>query len=222
MNKIIILAISALMLSSCGDKGGKSTTKLKSEIDSVSYAYGQYMAMQIKRSEWDKLNPEMIKMAFRDFNEKGDSGMVFDMMAASQLLMNYDSKAQSKGNLKEGEEFFAKNKKEEGVVELPSGLQYKVITEGTGAMPSSNDTAVCNYTGRLLSGKVFDASQEGMPAKFVVSEVIPGWTEALQMMKIGSKWMLYVPSNLAYGDGNEVIPPGSSLIFEVELVDIAK
>lgn len=223
MNKTIILAIAVLMLSSCDKKGGDSAAQIKTEIDSVSYAYGQYMAMQIKRSEWEKLNPEMIKLAFNDFNEKGDSGMVFDMMAASQLLMNYDTKSQSKLNLKDGAEFLAKNKTAEGVKELPSGLQYKVMNEGTGAMPTTSDTVICNYVGRLLSGKVFDASEEGKPATFSVNQVIPGWTEALQLMKVGSKWTLYVPSNLAYGnEGNEVIPPGSSLIFEVELVDIKK
>lgn len=192
-------------------------------MDSVSYAYGQYMAMQIQRSEWEKLNPELIAQAFEDFQEKGDSGMVFDMMGASQLLMNYDSKAQSKVNVKAGEDYLAANAKNEGVKVLPSGLQYKVITEGTGEMPGLADTAVCNYTGHLISGKVFDASEEGDPAKFRVDQVIKGWTEALQLMKKGSKWMLYIPSELAYGkDGNEVIPPGSALVFEVELVDIIK
>lgn len=123
-----------------------------------------------------------------------------------------------------GDKFMAENATKEGVVTLPSGLQYKVITQGTGAIPTAGDRVKVNYHGTLIDGKVFDSSVErGEPITFGVTQVIPGWTEALQMMPVGSKWILYVPYNLAYGDRDGgPIPAYSNLIFEVELLDIEK
>ncbi len=123
---------------------------------------------------------------------------------------------------KEGDDFLAANKSKEGVVTLPSGLQYKILKAGTGAKPTASDTVVCNYRGTLINGTEFDSSyKRGQPSKFPVSGVIKGWTEALQMMPVGSKWQLFIPSDLAYGDsGQSGIPPGSTLIFEVELISI--
>ena len=125
-------------------------------------------------------------------------------------------------NKAEGEAFLATNKNNPGVVTLPDGLQYKVITNGTGAMPDANDTVTVNYRGTLLDGTEFDSSyKHGQPAKFPVSGVIPGWTEALMKMKAGSKWQLFIPSELAYGErGRPGIPPNSVLIFEVELLSM--
>jgi len=126
-------------------------------------------------------------------------------------------------NKTDGEAFLAANKDKEGVVTLPSGLQYKILTEGTGPKPTASDTVICNYRGTLVDGKEFDSSyKRGQPATFPVSGVIKGWTEALQLMPVGSKWQLFVPPSLAYGEqgvGNDIMP-NSTLIFEVELTGI--
>jgi FKBP-type peptidyl-prolyl cis-trans isomerase FklB len=128
-------------------------------------------------------------------------------------------------SLKDGEAFLAKNKGEKGVKTTASGLQYKVITAGKGKQPKAEDTVTVNYRGTLIDGTEFDSSyKRGQPATFPVKGVIPGWTEALQLMKQGSKWMLYVPSNLAYGErgAGPMIGPNSALVFEVELLSINK
>ena len=126
-------------------------------------------------------------------------------------------------NKKAGEEFLSINKDRAGVVELPSGLQYQVLKQGTGAKPKATDKVKCHYHGTLINGTVFDSSVErGQPAVFGVNQVIPGWVEALQLMPVGSKWRLFIPSNLAYGEhgAGEMIEPNSTLIFDVELLDI--
>ena len=126
-------------------------------------------------------------------------------------------------NKKEGDAFLTANKGKEGVVTLPSGLQYKILKEGTGPKPTATDTVVCNYRGTLINGTEFDSSyKRGQPATFPVSGVIKGWTEALQLMPVGSKWQLFIPSGLAYGErgAGADIGPDSTLIFEVELVSI--
>ena len=126
-------------------------------------------------------------------------------------------------NLKEGQEFLAANKTKDGVVTLPSGLQYKILTKGNGPKPTANDTVVCQYRGTLIDGTEFDSSyKRGQPATFPVSRVIKGWTEALELMPVGSKWQLFVPPDLAYGDrgAGNLIGPNATLIFEVEVVSI--
>jgi FKBP-type peptidyl-prolyl cis-trans isomerase len=127
-------------------------------------------------------------------------------------------------NKAEGEAFLTANKAKEGVVTLPSGLQYKIVTPGTGAKPTATDSVVCNYQGTLINGTEFDSSyKRGQPATFGVGQVIKGWTEALQLMPVGSKWQLFIPSNLAYGEQGRgaVIGPNATLIFEIELLSIA-
>jgi len=138
-----------------------------------------------------------------------------------QMRKDMMQKQQAVGK-KEGDDFLATNKSKEGVVTLPSGLQYKILTAGTGPKPTASDTVLCNYKGMLINGTEFDSSyKRGQPLKFPVGGVIKGWTEALQLMPVGSKWQLFIPSNLAYGEsGNQGIPPNSTLIFEVELVSI--
>jgi FKBP-type peptidyl-prolyl cis-trans isomerase len=129
----------------------------------------------------------------------------------------------SAANKTEGEAFLAANKAKEGVVTLPSGLQYKILKEGTGPKPAATDTVVCNYKGTLINGTEFDSSyKRGQPSTFPVAGVIKGWTEALQLMPVGSKWQLFVPSNLAYGERGTGadIGPHATLIFEVELMSI--
>ena len=130
-------------------------------------------------------------------------------------------KAEAAGK-KEGDDFLAANKGKEGVIVLPSGLQYKILKAGTGPKPTTSDTVVCNYRGTLINGTEFDSSyKRGQPAKFPVTGVIKGWTEALQLMPVGSKWQLFIPADLAYGErGNQGIAPNSTLIFEIELLSI--
>lgn len=145
---------------------------------------------------------------------------------ANQIINEFFSALQSKQfetNIKAGKEFLAKNAKREGVMTLDSGLQYEVITEGEGAIPSSTDSVKCHYHGTLIDGAVFDSSvQRGEPATFPVNGVIAGWVEALQLMPIGSKWKLFVPSELAYGEqgAGQQIGPHTTLVFEVELLEI--
>jgi FKBP-type peptidyl-prolyl cis-trans isomerase FklB len=132
-------------------------------------------------------------------------------------------KAVSEMNKKEGLEFLVANKEKEGIVTLPSGLQYKVLTEGTGPKPAATDTVVCNYRGTLINGTEFDSSyKHGQPLSIQANGVIKGWTEALQLMPVGSKWQLFIPSDLGYGDrgSGPNIGPGATLIFEVELLSI--
>jgi len=143
----------------------------------------------------------------------------------SEMRQKQQEKMQQAGeaNKKEGEAFLAANKTKDGVVALPSGLQYKIITAGTGPKPTASDSVVCNYRGTLIDGKEFDSSyKRGQPATFPVSGVIKGWTEALQLMPVGSKWQLFVPSELAYGERGTGadIGPNATLIFEVELLSI--
>ena len=142
-----------------------------------------------------------------------------DMQKKQQEKMQ----AAGAANKKEGETFLAANKGKDGVVTLPSGLQYKILKEGTGAKPAATDSVVCNYQGKLINGTEFDSSyKRGQPATFPVNGVIKGWTEALQLMPVGSKWQLFIPPDLAYGDrgAGADIGPDATLIFEVELLSI--
>jgi len=126
-------------------------------------------------------------------------------------------------NKKEGDAFLAANKDKEGVVTLPSGLQYKILTEGAGPKPTATDSVVCNYSGKLINGTEFDSSyKRGQPVTFPVTGVIKGWTEALQLMPVGSKWQLFIPAELAYGEPGRppAIPPNSTLVFDVELISV--
>ena len=147
---------------------------------------------------------------------------------AKQVINDYFMKLQKEKfeiNKKAGEEFLTINKGKAGVVTLPSGLQYQVLQKGEGPTPTASDNVKCHYHGTLINGTVFDSSvQRGEPAVFGVSQVIPGWVEALQLMPVGSKWRLFIPSNLAYGEhgAGEAIEPNSALVFDVELLDIVK
>jgi FKBP-type peptidyl-prolyl cis-trans isomerase FklB len=154
--------------------------------------------------------------------------MQVTMAAWQKEMMAKATETQKKAgekNKKEGDTFLAENKKKPGVVTLPSGLQYKILKEGTGPTPKATDTVVTQYRGTLINGKEFDSSyKRNQPATFPCNQVIAGWTEALQKMKVGSKWQLFVPSNLGYGENGAGgdIGPNATLIFEVELIDIKK
>lgn len=215
----------------CQNAGSKGDTKLTSKNDSVSYALGVLIGennkQQMKNAPGvDSLNKEILIAAF----EKAFRGDSVDIKpeAANGIIQKFFtevSAAEGSKNLKEGEDFLAANKAKPGVVTLPSGLQYEVITEGTGPKPTVSDQVKCHYHGTTIDGKVFDSSVErGEPMTFPVGQVIPGWTEALQLMPVGSKWKLYIPAALAYGErgAGSDIKPNSALIFEVELLEIVK
>jgi FKBP-type peptidyl-prolyl cis-trans isomerase FklB len=205
-------------------------TAFKDEREKASYAVGVFVGNQIKRSNMD-VDLNVLLSAVNDV--LGGKDLRLTDMQASEAIRNYQQEARKKmaeKNKKEGEAFLAENKKKSGVqtkeVALQDGstaeMQYKVLTEGNGDIPKSNDTVSVNYKGTLISGKEFDSSyKRGQPAKFMVNRVVKGWTAALEMMKVGSKWELYLPSSLGYGDmGNANIEPGATLLFEVELLAI--
>ena len=198
--------------------------KLKTEIDSVSYCIGVNIGENLK----NQFSDIDIKDFMNGINDvlSDESEPKISNAEAQKILQEYFSKQQelkSKKAIEEGENFLAKNGKKKGVTTLESGLQYEVITKGEGAKPTLNDQVTTHYHGTLIDGTVFDSSVDrGQPAPFPVSGVIKGWTEALQLMSVGSKWKLFVPYNLAYGErgAGANIGPFTTLIFEVELISI--
>jgi FKBP-type peptidyl-prolyl cis-trans isomerase FklB len=210
---------------------------LKTQKDKFSYALGMKMGQNLAKQSVP-VDPAIEARGLRD-GLAGGKTLLNDEEAAAALKAVQDelrakqqakmqeaeeaNKKVSEVNKKEGESFLADNKGKDGVVTLASGLQYKILKEGTGAKPAASDSVVCNYKGTLINGKEFDSSyKRGQPATFPVSGVIKGWTEALQLMPVGSKWQLFIPSDLAYGDhgAGADIGPGDTLIFEVELLSI--
>lgn len=211
MKKFIII----LILSTFIMQDQKAQT-LSNEKDSISYAMGMLLMENLKSQGITEINPEFATKGISDAL-KG-TGMLMSPQEASQIL----SGAIQRNQEKPGKDWLKENAKKEGVVTLPSGLQYEVITMGEGAKPGLNDQITAHYEGTLIDGTVFDSSyKRGEPATFPVSGVIAGWTEALQMMPVGSKWRLYIPHELAYGSRNmQTIPGYSTLIFDVELLEI--
>jgi FKBP-type peptidyl-prolyl cis-trans isomerase FklB len=177
-----------------------------------------------KQKEKD-FNPEFIKQGYAAMF---DSSSLIKPEEALKLLQDYfqkKQKAKEENSLKEGADFLAANKSAEGVVTLPSGLQYKVIKNGTGLMPKETDKVSVHYTGKLINGTVFESTEGKEPASFPVNGVIKGWVEALQLMPVGSKWTLYIPSELAYGANPRPggpIEPNMALVFDIELLSIDK
>lgn len=198
--------------------------KYSNDLDKVSYCLGLSIASNLISSGVETINAA----AFNDALSTVFSGQMPEIMPdeANKILQDYFEKLQSqKGESAKaaGQKFLEENKTKEGVVSLPSGLQYKILKNGTGAKPKASDTVKCHYEGRLTDGRVFDSSiRRGEPAEFPVSGVIAGWVEALQLMNKGSKWQLYIPSELAYGaqGAGQSIGPNETLIFDVELLDI--
>ena len=195
-----------------------------SSTDSLSYAMGVQTAEYYKTQGADKINTAMVKKAYDDvFTNKTL------LISPEQCNMTVQKKLQEfmsqKLNVEKeaGAKFLEENKKKPGVITLPSGLQYEIITKGTGPVPKATDTVKANYMGSLIDGKEFDNSyKRGEPITIPVTGVIRGWIEALQLMPVGSKWKLYIPSDLGYGDrgAGGAIPGGATLIFEIELLDI--
>ena len=205
--------------------------ELKTDKDKLSYALGMNFGENFRKQGVD-VDPAMFAKAFVEAFNTGKTAMSEEDMktvltAATQEIRKKQAAMQAEKSeqaQKDGEKFLADNKTKENVVTLPSGLQYKILKQGTGEKPTADDTVICNYKGTLINGTEFDASEKhGGPATFPVKGVIAGWTEALQLMPVGSKWQLFVPSNLAYGpQGPGEIGPNATLIFEVELVSIQK
>ena len=203
---------------------------LKTQKDKFSYAMGMNLGMNMKKQNV-AIDPAIMARGLRDalsgtkpqLTEDEARAAITQMQQEMQKKVTDKMQQEAAVNKKEGDAFLSANKAKPGVVTTASGLQYKIITAGTGAKPATTDTVVCNYRGTLINGKEFDSSYKRKePATFPVSGVIKGWTEALQLMPAGSKWQLFIPSDLAYGDrgAGADIGPGTTLIFEVELMSI--
>jgi len=207
-----------------------ASVTLTTQKDKDSYAFGMNLGKGLSKQPVD-LDPKLIARGLIDSYTGGKTLLTDDeaqaalkqLQADAQQKMEAKMQQEGEENKKAGDAFLAANKTKDGVVTLPSGLQYKVITQGTGPKPTAADTVVCQYRGTLIDGTEFDSSyKRGQPATFQVGRVIKGWTEALQLMPVGSKWQLYIPANLAYGERSPApqIPPNSTMIFDVELVSI--
>lgn len=199
---------------------------LRTNADSVSYAFGVSLGQYLKSQGISAVNYAMLNKAI-DQTVKGEKTYL-DMQQCNQVMQGLaeaKSKKVSAAEKEKGTAFLVKNKARKEVTETPSGLQYEVMVKGTGPVPTKADTVTAHYRGTLLDGKEFDNSyKRGQPLTIPVAGVIPGWTEALTMMPVGSKWKLYIPSNIAYGDfgAGQDIPGGATLVFEVELLGIKK
>ena len=242
MKKITTLSISALasamlLMTGCSTNNGSqetaaqsvSITEQSSASEKVGYSLGFMMAEGNKEAVKD-LNLDTFENGFRDGYEGNDSALTQEQM--QEVLMTYqkeqeeqfakDMQTKATENKTAGTAFLAENAKKEGVKQTDSGLQYKVLKEGTGKSPKATDVVEVNYEGKLIDGTVFDSSYErGEPIEFPLNQVIAGWTEGLQLMKEGSKYEFYIPSDIAYGEaGNAGIEPNSTLIFTVELLKV--
>ena len=195
-------------------------------MDKISYALGLSIGNNFQNSGINNLQVEDFVKGLKDVLGGAEPEISYD--EAKQVINDYFMNLQKERlelNKKAGEEFLNINKGKAGVVTLPSGLLYQVLKQGEGAKPAASDKVKCHYHGTLINGTVFDSSvQRGEPAVFGVSQVIPGWVEALQLMPVGSKWRLFIPSDLAYGEhgAGDAIEPNSALVFDVELLDIVK
>ena len=238
MKKVFfILTAIVLTISACDNAGMGSKIKLNNEIDSISYAIGVDQGIYLSKGLEtfpDSLNIEAIIAGFSGSMHDGE--VLFDEETGKEILTAFMMKKQQEkqgeqkiefaDNLEVGNQFLAENANQPGVVVTESGLQYKVITEGTGAKPIDGDKIKVNYEGKLINGTIFDSSYDrGEPIEFNINQVIPGWTEGLKLMSIGSTYMLYIPQDLAYGENvrpGGPIEPFSTLVFKVELLEIIK
>lgn len=229
-NKLIYaglaLVLTTALACNSGDFSKAPATKLDTNIDSVSFAYGYQNAKMLAGSGAEEFNYEQFLAGFMN----GMSGNeVLEEMEQMQLLNNYFmalQQLQMDKNSSLGAEFLADNLEKEGVSVTESGLQYKVLEEGTGKSPVAEDMVEVNYEGRLIDGRVFDSSYErGETAQFPLDRVIPGWTEGVQLMKEGATYEFYIPSELAYGPNapqGSIIEPNATLIFKVELIKVGE
>ena len=220
MKKYVILALALVAGATF------NTAKANNDMDSISYAFGLGIGQQLVQMGATDLNVDDFAQSIKDVLSGGE--LKIQHREAQQILQEYFAKKEAeraekgKAAKEAGEQFLAENAKKEGVITTPSGLQYKVFKQGDGQVPQMTDKVKVHYEGRLIDGTVFDSSiQRGKPATFQPTQVIKGWTEALTMMPIGSKWQLYIPQELGYGPHQAgQIPPYSTLIFDVELIGI--
>jgi FKBP-type peptidyl-prolyl cis-trans isomerase FklB len=236
MKKTILLALIVLTSfnlfaqsrkkSATSAPASSTIAKLNNQTDSLSYSIGIMVASFYKQQGITTINDILVNKAIKD-KMSGDSTLLTEQQC-NQVLMGFIEKAKADkaaAAKKQGETFLSSNKTKPGVITTASGLQYLVLKEGTGPKPTISDKVKCDYEGRLIDGTIFDSStKQGKPIEFAVNGVIAGWTEALQLMNTGSKYRLFIPSNLAYGDqqmGSD-IKPGSTLIFDVDLIEIVK
>jgi FKBP-type peptidyl-prolyl cis-trans isomerase len=228
MKSFVSLIIGILFLSSISVNAQNTKIKaLTCENDTISYCIGISIANSLKNMNIGPIDPELISQALSDVLIKKDAK--FTNETAEKILNNFVMGIKSheaNDNLKKSVEWLTANAKKEGVIKLPSGLQYKIISQGTGASPKETDTVTVHYRGTLMDGTQFDSSYDrGEPAKFPLNRVIKGWTEGLQLMKVGGKFTFYIPPQLGYGEN---APPGSpiktnsALIFDVELLSVDK
>src|SRR6059036_1034472 len=219
---IIIVSASLLALPLFGQE---KSPQLKDQKDKVSYSIGMNIGFNLSKQKVD-INPDILDAGIKDAisgKPQLTQEQVKEVMAQFEKDMEQKQKEAGEKNKTEGAKFLEENKKKEGVKTAASGLQYKVLKEGNGAQPKATDTVTVNYRGTLINGTEFDSSyKRGEPASFPLNGVIKGWTEGLQLMKVGSKYQFFVPPNLAYGDRavGPDIAPNSMLIFEVELLGV--
>jgi FKBP-type peptidyl-prolyl cis-trans isomerase FklB len=224
---LFFTATAVLMLAGCDQKGvSQKSGTLTNELDSVSYAIGIDIASNLKKSGFEQINSEAISKGFADIFAGTEPAI--DPAVANKYVMDYFNKMRAmKGekNMKDAEEFLKENATKDGVQTTASGLQYKIIQEGTGPIPTETDMVKVYYRGTLADGREFDATTEGNPAQFRLNGVIRGWTEALMLMPVGSKWTLYIHPDLAYGANPRqggIIEANHLLIFDLELLEIVK
>lgn len=228
----LVLSAAALADTSATATTTSTATTASADTNTVSYALG-YKTGEAMKERTVAINTQQFSQGLQDgYTGQKPSVSEADMRTAltnmqQQIVQNMQQKMEQAAtkNAAEGQAFLAKNAKESGVVTTASGLQYKILDQGNGASPAAHDTVVVNYEGKLINGDIFDSSYEhGKPATFTVNQVIKGWQEALTMMKPGATWMIYIPSNLAYGSQGAVgaIGPNETLIFKVNLISVKK
>jgi len=226
-----IAVVSVLCLACQGNTQDKAHV-MKTQKDSVSYTIGMNIGRDIKRQALE-IDPDILAQGIKDMMGDGKTLLTDEQAQACMMAFQQEmhvkqeekKKVDAEKNKKEGEAFLAANKVKEGVKITASGLQYKVITEGHGPKPTATQTVIVNYRGTLIDGTEFDGSaKRGKPGELALSQVVKGWQEALQMMPVGSKWQIFIPSDLGWGDQGAppLIGPGAVVIFEVELLDIKK
>lgn len=223
MKKIVLIFGVSALIFSCNNVD-TSNSELSTQMDSLSYSLGVSVANNLKSSGFETIESSAISAAFNDVFSEND--VKISEEDANALIQDYFmelSQKKSQEATNKGQAFLDENAAKEGVVTTASGLQYQVLTEGQGAKPAASDEVTVHYHGTLIDGTVFDSSVDrGQPATFPVGGVIQGWVEALQLMNVGSKYKLFIPSNLAYGErgAGGSIGPNETLIFEVELLSI--